>query len=73
MNFDNEFNPETATPEQIKAKVDAEAERMKALIVVLTMVSMIQDSAIDQDEKFDRVVDMIVNYGDQRVFESRFK
>lgn len=73
MNFDNEFNPETATPEQIKAKVDAEAERMKALIVVLTMVSMIQDSAIDQDEKFDRVVDLIVNYGDQRVFESRFK
>lgn len=69
--MDEFFDPETATPEQIKAKADAEAERLKATIVVLSIISAIQDPTINQDDKFNQVVDLIVGYGDQRVFESR--
>lgn len=68
--FPDDFDPNTATPEQINEKMREEMRYMEATLVMMRITAALQDASKDPKDRFKDVVEEIIKYGDQRVMDN---
>lgn len=68
--FPDDFDPDTATPDQMNDKMREEMRYLEATLVLLRISSALQDSSKDPKDRFKGAVEEIIKYGDQRVMDN---